>query len=145
MKKKIIITVVIILFFAFALLLSSMNIYLGSNSRFFVSAFDYNESYWYSSKYNIEAKVCNDDEYIYMTLTNKNSGDTYILLSLDDYHVELFEEDSLDECLKSEPLLFTVIENKKIFGKIYKFEIKNLPINSNNTNGSNKDVVFIRK
>lgn len=145
MKKRIIISTVIIILFLFSLFLSTMNVYLGSNSRYFVSAFDYNESYWYSSKYNIEAKVCNEDEYVYMILTNKNSGDTYILLSLDDYHVELYEEGSLDECLHSKPILFTVIENKKILGKVYKFEIENFPINSNNTNVKNKDVVFVRK
>ena len=145
MKKKIVLLCIVILLLFFIYFAGTINFYLGSNSRFFVTAFDDEGSLWYSAEHNIKAQVYHEQEHVYMVLTNYDLGNRYILLSLDNIHVELYDGDSIKNVKSSKPVYKAIVESKKRWGRIYQFNIKNINLNSSEANTfSEKDMVFDR-
>ena len=145
MKKSIVLICIMILLLIFIYFAGTINFYLGSNSRFFVTAFDDGGSSWYSSEYNTKAQVCHEQEFVYMILINYNSGKRYILLSLDNIHVELYEGDSIENVKLSKPVCKAIVESKKRWGRIYQFNIKNIKLTSSGVNTfDEKNIVFKR-
>ena len=143
MKKiKRILCIFILVYCAFYFI-GTLNVYFGSNSHFFNKAFDYSHSLWYCSKANIYAEVCNSNEHLYMKLSDCNTNEDYILLSLDNYTVELYKASDIDCIIKNTPLYRTRIKYYKKWGEIYKFKIENININSWNNFG-NDDIIFKR-
>ena len=127
MKKRVFLLVFVIFVGFIYVFFNFSNFYLGSNSRFFLTPFDYPNSYWYCEEQNISAKVCND-EYIYMILTLSNYNKKYILISLDDFNYELYEGGFVKEIIHSSPICKPKVKFKKTFGKVNKFEIQNITI-----------------
>ena len=123
-------------------LFGTFNFYMGSNSHFYVTAFDYDGSVWYSSKGNIKAKVYNNNNYIYMIMTSDDLDKKYILVSLDNIHVELYEGDSIGSIRTSKPLLKTIVKSKKRWGRVCQFCIKNINITSKSFQMSDEDMFF---
>lgn len=129
--KKIILLFLIVLATALFVLFSSANFYMGSNSKYFITPFDYVGSQWYCSEFDIEGQVY-ADEYIYMILKT-DSGQKYTILSLNDTKAELYNGDIMlcnSSAIPTEPLCITTIKSKKRLGKVNQFEIEKLIINS---------------
>ena len=132
MKKLlwIILPVIIIgLLFCF---FATLNIYTGSSSSFFLSAFEDVQSEWECKKYNLRATVIEHPECELVRIEDHNSGETYLLMALGDFLGELYylpkdmvipkRVQALDEML-GERLYLAKIKHKRWFKTVYAFEI----------------------
>ena len=118
----------------------TLNFYMGSNSRFFNTAFQYKGSIWHNEKHNLTAIVLDERT---MEITDDNTEEIYILVSHGNKYVELFKKADYynlpsstytddDELLKKDyyntptpSSIFTDdVVYKKRLGKIYKFIVK---------------------
>ena len=145
----------LILYFA-----GTLNFYIGSNSQFFNTAFEYNGSQWYNEKHNLTATVFDGRT---MEIIDNDTKEAYILVSHGDKIVELFKKADYcnlpptiytddDKLLKADyyntptaPSVFTdEVVYKKRFGKIYKFIIKGKNQHLWTASG-NEQLVFYKK
>ena len=103
--------------------LGTINIYLGSNSEFYNTAFDYNQTYWHNAEYDISGKVCVGDDYNYIKLTDEKLKKNYILLCLDDFTVECYETDSTNKIDEENFIQRISMQSYKRWGSVYKFKL----------------------
>ena len=120
MKKRYIILIIILL--AAIYMFGSINIYLGSNSMFFTTAFDYSDATWFCKDFDLYAsnyvKTTANIEEKYITICDDKGNELLCLFPRGDRLTDIYKT-----CDKKEPIGTFQVKYKKRFGKIYKFEI----------------------
>ena len=137
--KKIYVEVILlclILYFA-----GTLNFYMGSNSQFFNTAFQYKGSIWHNEKHNLTAIVLDERT---MEITDDNTKEIYILVSHGNKYVELFKKADYYNTPTTSSVFTDSVVYKKRFGKIYKFIIKGRNLYQWTASG-NDDIVFFIK
>lgn len=107
-------------------IVSNSNFYLGSNSSYYNTPFELSGSKWQCLDYNVKATVPAEDNPSYMILEDLNTDETYMLVKLDNFTVELYTGISDEPWLYKKPLYRKKFLSKKSFGKITKFTIQNI-------------------
>lgn len=112
--------------------IATVNVHTGSSSTYFYSAFEQPQSVWECERLNLTATVLEHDECNLVRVEDGNFGETYLLIALDDFWVELHHWSQetaipervqmLDEML-DEALYRTRIKHKRWFKTVYAFEI----------------------
>lgn len=101
--------------------IGTINVYLGSNSQFFKTAFDDCGSEWYCKEYDVTAVVLDEKDTYIMTVRRNDGEHVCTLQALDDFTVEI-------DCGKDEKLICEM-RYKKRWGNITGFTID---VNSKN-------------
>ena len=112
--------------------IATVNVHTGSSSSYFYSAFEQPQSVWECEKFNLKATVLEHDECKLVRIEDCNSGETYLLIALEDYLGELHhfpKEETIPQQvfdlydILEEPLYVAKIKHKKWFKTVYAFEI----------------------
>ena len=134
MKKRLLLWIILTMIVIGLLVcfFATINVYTGSSSSFFVSAFEDKHSVWECKKYNLRATVLEHDECELVLIEDRNSGKVYLLLALGDFLGQLYDfpkgaaippqQQSLDEML-DEPLYLARVKHKKWFKTVYELEL----------------------
>lgn len=108
---------------------SCSNFCLGSNTFYYVTAFEYDGSTWYCEKYNIKAKVFHNDG-VYMVLTHLDSEEQIFISALDKFTFELIDCDSVENADVAKGLELIDMQFSKRWWEVYKFNIYDITVNS---------------
>ncbi len=104
--------------------LGTLNFYLGSNSAFFSSAFDDENSSWYCKDLGLTATVVHDSgEGKYMIVSETENNPKCILYPHGDKTVEVLKYSADTIAEEEKHILFADVRYKKHFGRVYAFEI----------------------
>lgn len=132
MKKWIWILLPIIIIGLLVYFIATINVYTGSSSSFFYSAFKEKHSEWECKKFNLRATVPPHDECALVKIEDCNTGEIYILLALGDFKGELYrfpkdatipaQLQALDEMM-GERLCVVSVKHKRWFETVYELDL----------------------
>lgn len=108
------------------------NFHLGSNSMFFVTAFDYDYvgTVWQCEKLNYTAMVCvletEQNTIPYMKVESTENAQVYFMTAEGDRYICVGTDSFLDFGGDNSSYTFAAVKYKKRFGKIYEFEMSGI-------------------
>ncbi|MBQ2732543.1 MAG: hypothetical protein IJF74_00140 [Clostridia bacterium] len=117
------------LFCSIYYVISCTNFGLGSNTFYYVTAFEYDGSVWYCEKYNIKAEIFHRNG-VYMVLTHLDSEEQTFISALDKFTFELLDCDSIENADVAKGLELINMRFSKRWWEVYKFKVYDITIDS---------------